>query len=156
MAKSKVIDRDKGLNRILKLPKDLSKPYVEVGILSDENEDLKTYASANEFGTDTIPERSFIRTTMDESHSKILQVRDKAIRSAVLRGASPEDALSVIGAFVETLIKQKITDVSEPPNAPSTIAKKGSANPLVDTGRMRSAVSHRVRNTPRPKAGGGS
>ena len=33
-----------------------------------------------------------------------------------------------------------------PENAPSTIAKKGSSNPLIDTGEMRSKVSHEVKN----------
>ena len=30
------------------------------------------------------------------------------------------------------------------PNAPNTIKQKGSSQPLIDTGRMRNSVSHKV------------
>ncbi len=36
-----------------------------------------------------------------------------------------------------------IKDVKSPSNAASTIKQKGSANPLIDTGNMRQAVTHK-------------
>ena len=31
------------------------------------------------------------------------------------------------------------------PNSPKTIKRKGSAQPLIDTGRMRASISHKVK-----------
>ena len=42
-------------------------------------------------------------------------------------------------------IAREITNLKEPPNAESTILKKGSSNPLIDTGDMRKSVKWKLR-----------
>lgn len=49
-----------------------------------------------------------------------------------------------VGAFAAGATQQYITDLRDPPNAPYTIEKKGSDNPLIDTGSMRSSVTYKV------------
>ena len=41
-------------------------------------------------------------------------------------------------------VQEKVLDVKQPPNAPRTIARKGSANPLIDTGHLRQSITHEV------------
>ncbi|OPY54712.1 MAG: hypothetical protein A4E48_00291 [Methanosaeta sp. PtaU1.Bin060] len=43
---------------------------------------------------------------------------------------------------LENAIKQKIQSNVPPPNAPSTIARKGHSNTLIDTGEMLESVTH--------------
>ena len=47
--------------------------------------------------------------------------------------------------FQKGLIQRKIVDGTFEPNAPSTIRKKGSSRPLIDTGRMRQSVNFIIR-----------
>ena len=55
-----------------------------------------------------------------------------------------ESALDVFGGTVKEDLQQSIRDFTSPALRPSTIAKKGFAKPLIDTGNMLSSVTHRV------------
>lgn len=50
--------------------------------------------------------------------------------------------LEQMGNMAESSVKQAITDLKDPPNARSTIAKKGSDNPLIDTGNLRQSIRY--------------
>ena len=52
--------------------------------------------------------------------------------------------LKLIGLEQEAETKKTLTDLRTPPNAPSTIKAKGSSNPLIDTGELRSKISSTV------------
>lgn len=52
--------------------------------------------------------------------------------------------LSRLGVLAQGDIQMEITALSSPPNTPSTIARKGSSNPLIDTGAMRGAVTWKL------------
>lgn len=57
-----------------------------------------------------------------------------------------ERILKLAGAFLEGKVKEKIThsDPSWPPLRPETIKRKGSSRPLIDTGRLRDSITHKV------------
>ena len=122
---------------------------VTVGIHEDAGSNngvsIAEYAFYNEFGTTTIPERSFMRTTLDEKGTLIEETFQKLIARALAGKSNLYGALDTLGLFVSGLIQKKITDIREPPNCPATIKRKGSSNPLIDTGAMRQAVSWKVR-----------
>lgn len=52
--------------------------------------------------------------------------------------------LDQAGEAIAGQLRQSIRDLVDPPLAPSTIAKKGSSKPLVDTGIMLASVGHEV------------
>lgn len=54
-----------------------------------------------------------------------------------------ETKLDFVGEFLAGKMKEKIMSRIPPPNAPSTIAAKGSSLPLVDTGEMMGAIDHK-------------
>ena len=133
-------------------------PFIKIGILAEDADKVKAeginlagIAAVNEFGTDragrgkniVIPERSFIRSTMDEEKNYFYRITKNALNNIVM-GADIFKEFSIIGLAISSAIKKKITDLREPPNAPSTIRRKGSSNPLIDTGRMRASVRHKV------------
>ena len=49
-----------------------------------------------------------------------------------------------MGQGISGQLKQSIVDTNEPPLAASTIARKGFAKPLVDTGHMLQSVDYEV------------
>ena len=122
---------------------------VDIGVLSDEDELLRVYASANEFGTRDghIPERSFIRSAIDMNAPQINRRADE-VWAQIMDGAITMNAgLGLMGEFIQRLITTRITELKMPPNAESTIARKGSSNPLIDTGRMRQSIRWQLANS---------
>lgn len=148
MSKSSLTVDDRKWQRIKRQFPELSGASVDVGIQSDAGETdgtpIAAYAAYNEFGTSRIPSRSFMRSTFDEQRGKWASIADRALSSILELRNSPERALSLLGEVAQSDIQRKITILREPPNAASTIAMKGSSNPLIDTGAMRAAIRYAV------------
>ncbi|MBW2672317.1 MAG: hypothetical protein JRD89_02725 [Deltaproteobacteria bacterium] len=119
-------------------------PSGDVEGLGEYSWDVVKIATIHEFGGKYIPERSFIRSTMDERESDITNMTERLLNQMIQGYLDAETLLSRLGEYITGLIKQKITDIRTPPNAPATIQRKGSSNPLIDTGRMRMSVTWRV------------
>ena len=121
-----------------KLLKDANKYTLEVGYFADKRYEDGTYASqvavSNEYGRpeNNVPPRPFMRKTASK-HSNdwkdFVQVR-------VNGKAEWRDILQDLGVMVEEDISDMIARWATPPNAPSTIKRKGFNDPLVDTGNM--------------------
>lgn len=142
-----VIDKDLGFKALKNdLEKLASEPFVKVGVLGKSGSELATYAGANEFGTrdGRIPERSFIRSVMDENRFTLFQQANRYLNQISAGSMDPKTALGLLGEFIRGQIVSKITTLQDPPNAPSTIARKGSANPLIDEGRLRQSIAWEV------------
>jgi len=56
-----------------------------------------------------------------------------------------KQALKELGIYQKDLVQQTITEGDFEPNAPSTIRKKRSDKPLIDTGRMRQSVNYVIK-----------
>lgn len=55
-----------------------------------------------------------------------------------------DNALEIIGQIAVGKVQQYMTDLRDPPNAPSTIKKKGSSNPLINNGHLRQSVTYKI------------
>lgn len=97
----------------------------------------------HEFGSSDgrIPERPFLRVAMK---------KHRAEHNALIRGLAhgissgredPVRAVSKLGAVAAANVQETISDGVPPPNAPSTIARKGSSKPLIDTGALRQSIT---------------
>ena len=135
---------------------ELKKLQVRVGIQagaaqSDEGVDILDIAVWNEVGTDTIPARPFMRQSADGNKAAIEKMC-KAQLQKVAQGETAEQALNAIGVTQKDLIRDTITKSKSwaEANAESTIKKKGSDVPLVDTSRMQQSVHFVIT----PKGGG--
>lgn len=116
------------------------------GTYPDANLSAAQIAAVNEFGSRDghVPERSFMRSTMDEERVELGRNLAKVV-AAIASGRMTESrALNLIGMDAQRRIQRKIVALREPPNAPSTIARKGSSNPLVDTGRLTQSITYAV------------
>lgn len=139
-----------------KLPASIKGPRrVKVGFpagkTSGENLDKAVW---NEFGTrggasgggwgGPIPERPFMRNFARNNKSKYLRIL-KGEASAILLGTTSLSAtMRKLGMLGQQDIRAEIDALMSPELSPVTIARKGSSKPLIDTGRMRRAVTYKV------------
>jgi hypothetical protein len=92
-----------------------------------------------------IPERSFLRSAIDENKQVIVKFVDQqAINLIVKQNQSLKRTLGLLGLFGVKLVKEKIVRGPFVPNAPSTIRKKKSSKPLIDKGRLFGSITHKV------------
>jgi hypothetical protein len=92
-----------------------------------------------------IPERSFIRKTVDIKRRQIVAL-SKNLAAKVLDGSQTrEKALAMIGVFTQGEIRARMSRGIPPPLKPATVARKGSSKPLIDTGQLRASVDSEVR-----------
>ena len=103
--------------------------------------DLVKIAAANELGTKHIPSRPAHRIAFDINQTRINEFKGR-LYDRVIGGMKANKALGLLGEFHTANIKRSITKLRTPPNKPSTIKKKGSTNPLIDTGQMRTSITH--------------
>lgn len=127
----------------------LKKLQVRVGFQAGEaaeedGVDIANIAMWNELGTSTAPARPFMRKSVDENASKISAMCQAQLKR-LASGATAQEILQQLGVFQKWLIQEKIVSGSFAANAASTIRKKKSDKPLIDTGRMRQSVSFVIR-----------
>ena len=91
-----------------------------------------------------IPERSFLRTGFDTYHEEVIAKSEKAL-SRCLAAGNTEPVLEAIGLLLRDKIYDYAVELQFPPNHPFTTERKGSSNPLVDTGDMLSALTYEVK-----------
>lgn len=141
-------DRDLGWKRIRRAIKEAEGASVAVGWFPDaQHGELQTaeLAAIHEYGGGTVPARPMIRPVVDRGREEYRALARRAW-GALLRGeVSVAGALQAIGARVATDLKKWITSGDHLPLAKSTIDRKGSSRPLIDTGAMRDQVEARVR-----------
>lgn len=120
--------------------------FVTVGIHEDAGnvEDGSMTQAQNgalqNFGNDKIPARPWLIPGVQSATQDITDT----IASGIEKGQTLDETLDQIGAIATGVTQQYMTDLKTPPNAPSTIAQKGSDNPLIDTGSMRASVTWKV------------
>lgn len=109
-----------------------------------DGQSVAQVASANEFGTSRAPARPFMKQ-MAENRGKEITEECGRMAKRLAEGGSAADELSQIGKLAEDLLKEEIRSGSFAPLAPATVARKGSSQPLIDTGRMVDSVTSKVR-----------
>lgn len=156
MIKAKVSVKDYGKSDREKLKKKFEKigeAFVSIGVHEgagqyEDGTSVVEVALWNEFGTRSIPERSFIRSTIDENESLIDSWRDEMLKKLISDDWTVEKALEAIGFRIQILIQNKIKSNVPPPNAPSTLKHKAregtSGGTLIDSGLLLRSITYQV------------
>lgn len=110
----------------------------------DDGTSLVEVAARNEFGSDTIPPRPFMKQSFETHKEQLKRVCQYAAKS-VAAGGDVQQALNSIGVAAKGAVQEEIRDGDFAPNAASTIKAKGSSHPLIDTGHMRESVNYIIR-----------
>lgn len=99
--------------------------------------ELVQIAAANEYGTDRIPPRPFLRTALKRNRRRWSNLLDKAVLPAA--DGRPKEAIRILrllGVVMVGDVQATLRGGPWIPNAPRTVARKGSSLPLVDTGQL--------------------
>ncbi len=92
-----------------------------------------------------VPERSFIRSTVDAKKYGEWRIAAEEMRKEIVAGhMSTDRALGLMGLRIKKDIQEKIRSQVPPPNAPSTIAAKGSDHPLINTAQLLNSIDFEV------------
>lgn len=152
----KITDTDKGYRALVKRVFGIGRPTIAVGVLSGqgaedshpgEGEEMLTnleVAIFNEFGTEHIPARSFVRAWYDENEAQLREDLSVLMKRVVLGILTKEQALQQMAVRCVGQIQERIADGIAPPNALSTEIRKRSSTPLIDSGQLRASISSRV------------
>lgn len=141
-----------GLSELAKAINSISQKNIYIGVIGNNSEHDGELNNAqlmaiHEFGTDDghVPERAPIRKTMAKNGDSYGTMFEKAIKG-VLEGKSDADIiLNRIGAQVAGDVVGEIQAGVEPGLAESTIKRKGSDRPLIDTGALVQSISYEVK-----------
>ena len=153
-------------NRIPDLVRELqylATHHVTIGIFSgatrEDGSDMLEIAYTHEFGgrstIDTaegpvqiwVPERSYLRAWFDQNAAALQDTAERLLGQVLDGKITAHAALDAIGGYAATHIQQFMVDLKRPPNAPITIARKGSSNPLIDTDQLMNSVTWQVVRT---------
>lgn len=150
--------------------KKIANGFVEVGWYEeskyDNNNSVPDVAMKQEFGTDKIPMRPFIRPAIQENGDKWLRIGQQELMKVLQEeGMTVEKALARLGEVVKGDIRKSIRNVENPPLSDATVimrarkraryknksneeilesATKGLRKPLIDTGLMLQSLQKRV------------
>lgn len=122
--------------------------HEDAGTYGDGGPDVVEVALWNEFGTTNMPERSFIRSAIDDGMEQINQWREEFLTKMLTDGWTERKALEAMGFRIQTLIQNKIKSNVPPPLAESTVQAKmkdGVApKTLIDTGLLLRSITYKV------------
>lgn len=149
MASSSLKVSGNAMNRIRALlAKSGRSASLSVGVLEGstsypDGQSVAMVAATNEFGnpTNNQPPRPFFRQTINQKSDSWANTFGKAME---FTKGDVRQALELLGQRIVGDIQQTIDDFRDPPNADSTIKKKGFDKPLIDTGHMRNMIQYRV------------
>ena len=95
-----------------------------------------------------IPPRPVLEPAIEDSKEPIAKQLKQSYKAALDgNNQAVDNSLHKAGMVAENAAKAWFENPANkwPPNSPKTIAKKGSDSPLIDTGEMRKAITHVIR-----------
>ena len=140
------VGEDKGKKRVRKTSKSGKKSKRKTIVENRDGPTIAQYAAWNEYGTKDgrIPARPFIRNWIDNNREKIEKTQARLFKQVCEGKISAEEAVAKLGQFAQDGIKRYIITGNFTPNAESTVQRKGSSRPLIDTGVMRNSIRYQV------------
>lgn len=154
---------------VLRSIKKLKNKKINVGVFGNSGEDIVTIARVHEYGCEIpvtpkmrawfayqgfplkqstrvikIPERSFIRTGFDENIDNIVRKVEKLLPQLLESHVNQHIFMDMVGLEFARMIQKKLKKLKEPADSSMTVQRKGSSNPLLDSGRLVGSIRHKV------------
>ena len=92
----------------------------------------------------SIPPRPFIRNAWNANKYNYERIIINGVKSIIFNGMTAKSILDQLGATAAADIQRSSIALRKPANAPATIGRKKSTNPLVDTGELQRMVTYKV------------
>ena len=110
----------------------------------DDDTSVRMVAFVQEFGHENIPARGYFKRSAKKRRRELKQASQDVMFAVAAGRLSVEKALDLVGQQAAATLRKDLTDFKDPGNAPSTIARKGFDNPLIETGHLRSQITHKT------------
>lgn len=146
----KVIDKDRGMKRILKQLDAADGWQVTIGVHGqdagdrDDADEIDNVGLMviHEFGAPGagIPERSSLRAAFDKNVRKYTQLLLMGARKIIAGTGTPKQAVGIAGEVAVADVVNLINAGIAPPNLLATIEAKGSSTPLIHTKQMAQSI----------------
>ena len=122
---------------------DLSRKKIYVGIVGSADSEVLKIAHAHEYGTEKLPERSFIRASFDADQDKLDGIITGSVEKVLSGAISADAAANAIGAQAAQLVQNFIDDNRVKPK--SDYSKKTQHTTLYETGtHIRDRIAYEV------------
>jgi hypothetical protein len=113
------------------------------GATAPNGDSIPLRAALNEFGTGTAPPRPFFRNMVAAKSDEWPEAIAAALKA---NDYDATKALQLAGEGIKGQLEQSIVDLTSPPLAASTIARKGFDKPLIEHADMLRAVDYEVKS----------
>lgn len=155
-----VVDRDLGMRALFVRLQKLGVSSLTVGVHEKDGSDQHEGSTAtiadigmfHEFGTtdsegeEIVPERSWLRSTLDNDKSaikrSIAQVARRITSNKVRM--DPRIGIGIVGLDIQRRMQARIRKGISPPLSDARIKQKGSTVPLIDTGQFIQSITFEV------------
>ena len=122
---------------------DLSRKKIYVGIVGSADSEVLKIAHAHEYGTEKLPERSFIRASFDADQDKLDRIITGSVEKVLSGAISADAAANAIGAQAAQLVQNFIDDNRVKPK--SDYSKKTQHTTRYETGtHIRDRIAYEV------------
>lgn len=102
---------------------------------------LQMYIHSHGSAIYKVPPRPIIEPAIEKRKDEVAELLEKPIEAA-LNGEDYMKSLEDVGLHAKTIVQDYFEgDNKWPPNAESTIRRKGSDQPLIDTGALRQSIT---------------
>lgn len=138
-----IIDRDAKYKKLVaKLQ--AANVAIRIGVREGSRKDgraAEDVATWNEFGTPWSPARSFIGAWFDATYVENQALVHRMLQAVAAGQLTLERMIKMLRVLFVGQVQKRIADGIDPPNAPSTIARKGSSKPLIASGQLRTSIA---------------
>lgn len=113
---------------------------------------IATIAAVNNFGSADghIPARPFLQPAIEKGAPQYQRLAELMIPKVLSGEMDMTGLLMQMGDLAQSHVQTEIDELKIPPNAKSTIAAKGSDNPLIDEGTLRQSIRYVIDDTNEP------
>jgi hypothetical protein len=108
----------------------------------------------NNYGTKDIPARRFMQVGQKRCEREMKKMIALCVDKMLDKKMTAAEAGDMLGEKAAAIMKKTVREWETPPNAPSTIARKGVNAPLRDTGLLLTSMTFEVRTAPAGKQKG--
>jgi len=134
MGATKIIDRDHGYKSLMRAASGSRQGRrLRVGV--DGDDEMQLVASVQEFGSETVPSRSFIRAWFDDNRARIAEDLRNVAKQSITTGVSRDELMAALGRLYRDEIQERILHGLNPALKEQTIKHKlehgDPATPLV-------------------------
>lgn len=116
--------------------------HESAGVHPDAGITQAQLGAVQQFGNDNIPPRPWLDVGLSTGNQEYISI----LRDAAERGERLNSALDRVGVVAVGKVQEYVINLNTPPNAQSTIDRKGSSNPLIDTGSMVQSITYTVQS----------